>query len=263
MNRPMVEFKNVSLIKGDSLILDNVSLTINSGENTAILGPNGAGKSSLIKLITRQYYPLAKDNFSFKVWGQETWDVFALRSTLGLVSNSLQEECSRNITGFEMVLSGFFSSIGIDSEPVTEPMKAKAREVIEFLEVPHLMQKNIHLMSSGEARRFLIGRALVHDPKALILDEPINNLDIHAAYKFTNLLSKLAAAGTNIIMITQNLHDIIPEISRVIFMKHGKIVNDGPKQTLLTTQHISHLFDTPIEITTQNGYYHTLRGVSS
>ena len=102
---------------------------------------------------------------------------------------------------------------------------------------------------------------LVHDPKALILDEPINNLDIHAAYKFTNLLSKLAAAGTNIIMITQNLHDIIPEITRVIFMKHGQIVNDGPKQTLLTTQQISQLFDTPIEITTQNGYYHTLRGV--
>jgi len=258
---PLIEFKNITVLKNITrVVLDSITLTINQGENVAILGPNGAGKSSLIKTITRQHYPSYKDEeYSAKVWGQVDWNIFDLRSTLGIVSSDLQHECDRDVSGFETVLSGFFSSIGIYKEPVTPEMEKKVEEVLEFLEIAHLKDKNMDQMSSGEARRFLIGRALVHDPKALILDEPMNNLDPHALFKFSDILRKLAKAGTSVILVTQNIHDIIPEISRVMFLKNGKIVSDGPKEDILTSAKMSELFNTPMQVEVKDGYYYVFR----
>jgi iron complex transport system ATP-binding protein len=141
---------------------------------------------------------------------------------------------------------------------VTAKMERKALEVIEFLEIAHLRERTMTEMSSGEARRFLIARALVHKPKALILDEPTNSLDLHALHIFRKTLRKIAKSGTSIILVTQNLQDIIPEINRVILMKRGRFVYDGPKDNILTSKKISRLFDAPVEIINKNGYYYAV-----
>jgi iron complex transport system ATP-binding protein len=241
-------------------VLDSISLKIYETENVVILGPNGAGKSSFIKLITREYYPLSEGReSSFKIWGQDRWDVFDLRSLLGIVSNDLQYACDRDITGMEMVLSGFFSSIGLFKERLSSKMKKKACQVIDFLEIGHLKNRKMNHMSSGEAKRFLIGRALVHDPKALILDEPGNSLDLHALYKFSNILRKIAKTNTSIILVTHNISDIIPEIARVILMKDGKFCQEGPKASILTDKNLSQLFEASVEIKQKGGYYYALR----
>ncbi|MFA7283916.1 MAG: ATP-binding cassette domain-containing protein [Candidatus Omnitrophota bacterium] len=259
---PLIEFKNLTVLKGkNKKVLDAVSLKIWEGENIAIIGPNGAGKSSLIKTITRQYYPLAeKSGYLFKIWGQEVWNIFDLRSLLGIVSNDLQYTCNREITGMEIILSGFFGGIGLYRESISARMKKKAREITDFLEICHLRDRRMDEMSSGEARRFLIGRALVHDPKALILDEPTNSLDLHALYKFTGIMRKIARAGTSVVLVTQSISDIIPEIKRVILMKEGRIYRDGPKETILTKKNISGLFARAVEIQRKGGYYYPLRG---
>lgn len=259
---PLIEFKNLTVVKGkNKKVLDAVSLKIWEGENIAILGPNGAGKSSLIKTITRQYYPLAeKKGYLFKIWGQEVWNIFDLRSLLGIVSNDLQYTCNREITGMEIILSGFFGSIGLYRESISPRMKKKAREIADFLEIYHLRGRRMDEMSSGEARRFLIGRALVHDPKALILDEPTNSLDLHALYKFTGIMRKIARSGTSVVLVTQSISDIIPEIKRVILMKEGRIYRDGPKEAILTKRNVSGLFASPVEIRKKGGYYYPLRG---
>ena len=257
---PLIEFDRITVLKEEGQkVLDAISLKIYEGENVVILGPNGAGKSSLIKVITREYYPVSQDGYSYKIWGKDTWDVFDLRSLLGIVSNDLQFICTRGITGLEMVLSGFFSSIGLFKEHLTPRMKRKARDVIEFLEIGHLQDRRMNQMSSGEARRFLIGRALVHHPKALILDEPSNSLDLHALYKFSHTLSKIAQSGTNIILVTHHLPDIIPEIKRVILMKDGKFYKDGPLDAIITHENISKLFEVDVEIKKKDGYYYALR----
>jgi iron complex transport system ATP-binding protein len=258
---PLLEFKNVTVVKGteNKKVLDSVSLTIHTGENVAILGPNGAGKSSLIKTITREYYPIPdKDSVIFRIWGQEVWNVFDLRYLLGIVSNDLQFLCTREITGYEIILSGFFSSIGLYQERITQSMKQKANQVLEFLEIEHLKDKVMTEMSSGEARRFLIGRALVHDPKALILDEPTNSLDLHAVHKFRNILRKIAKSGTSVILITQHLQDIIPEISRVVLMKRSRIFMDGQKEEILTSKNIGNLYDVAVQIKENAGYYYVV-----
>jgi iron complex transport system ATP-binding protein len=255
---PLLQFKNLTIIKGDhKKILDGITVTIHEGENVVILGPNGAGKSSFIKTITREHYPILEDKqTSFKIWGQESWDVFDLRNRLGIVTANLQHIHTREISGMDIVLSGFFSSIGLWHQVVTGRMKRKVLEVLEFLEIAHLRERKMTEMSSGEARRFLIARALVHKPKALILDEPTNSLDLHALHIFRNTLRKIAMLGTSIILVTQNLQDIIPEINRVILMKRGRFVLDGPKDTVLTSKNISNLFDIPVEITKKDGYYY-------
>jgi iron complex transport system ATP-binding protein len=111
-------------------------------------------------------------------------------------------------------------------------------------------------MSTGEAHRLLIGRALVHDPLALLLDEPSNSLDFRAALELRDILRKLAQAGTGILMVTHHLPDIIPEIDRVILLRKGCVFADGAKSKLLTTKHLTELFGLPVELARRDGYYH-------
>nr|WP_320160313.1 ATP-binding cassette domain-containing protein [uncultured Methanoregula sp.] len=254
---PLLEFGNITVFRDNTIALNRISLVIHEGENIAILGPNGAGKSSLVKTITRELYPAMPDEgMVFRIRGQEVWDVFELRSTIGIVSNELQNTFNREMTAREVILSGFFSSVGLFNRQITPAMIQKTDDICAFLEIGHLQDRLMTEMSSGEARRFLIGRALVHDPKTLILDEPTNSLDLHSLHTFRKIIRKIAQSGTGIILVTHNLHDIIPEISRVVLMKEGKIVNDGPKSALLTGSTIGSLFSVPLKVIESDGYYY-------
>ncbi|SRR5581483_252872 len=254
---PLIEFRDVTIMRGDTPALDSISLAIGVGEHVAVLGPNGSGKSSLIKAITRECYPSRhSDHTALRILGREVWHVFDLRALLGIVSNDLMQSCSRDYSGREVVLSGFFSSVGLwPNHHVTPAMEAKADEILNRLEIAHLGDRNVNEMSSGEARRILIGRALVHDPKALVLDEPTASLDLHAMHELRAILRKLAQTGTSIIMVTHNLPDVIPEISRIVLLKRGRVFRDGLKEQVLEPVLLSELFETPVEVVRRDGYY--------
>jgi iron complex transport system ATP-binding protein len=255
--RALLEFENVTVYCGIKRVLDSLSITVPEGENIAILGPNGAGKSSFIKTILREHYPVAdSERVLFRIHGKDVWDVFELRSTIGVVSNDLQYTFTRPLSGREVILSGYFSSIGLFNRMVTPEMERKADEILAFLEIEHLKDRRMTALSSGESRRLLIGRALVHNPKTLILDEPTNSLDLHALHTFRRTLRKIARSGTGIILVTHNLHDIIPEISRVVLMKDGRFCGDGPKQAMLTDANIGDLFCVPLHVREEDGYYY-------
>ncbi len=253
----LLAFHHVSVVLGGKRVLHDLTLRIGAGEHVAILGPNGCGKSTLIKTITREYYPLAEPESSLTILGRDTWDVFELRTLLGVVSSELMQRCTREITGREMVLSGFFSSIGLQPyHQVTPAMTEKTKQVLELLEAQNLAEREMTEMSSGEAHRLLIGRALVHDPPALLLDEPSNSLDFRAALELRNILRKLAQAGTGIVMVTHHLPDILPEIHRVVLLRDGRIFADGAKSKVLTTKRLTELFGLPVELARRDGYYH-------
>jgi iron complex transport system ATP-binding protein len=111
-------------------------------------------------------------------------------------------------------------------------------------------------MSSGEARRVLIARALVHQPQALLFDEPCNSLDLAAQQKVRQTMSALARSGTAILLVTHELADIVPEIQRVVLMSRGKIVADGRKEEILQVERLAALFGVSVEMARRNGHYH-------
>lgn len=255
--QPLIQLENITVMRGENAALRDLSLTIGAGEHVAILGPNGCGKSTLIKTITRECYPQFSEHSNLSILGESRWNVFDLRSLLGIVSNDLMAQCTREITGFDIVLSGFFSSIGIwPNYEVTDQMRARTTEILQMLEAQHLAQKPVDEMSSGEARRMLIGRALIHDPKALLLDEPSTSLDLFAQHELRQTVRKLARSGIGILLVTHHLSDIIPEIDRVILMSKGRIVADGPKESTLTAARLRELFGVDVELAQRDGYYH-------
>ncbi len=254
----LVEMKNLIVRKDDRIILDSISFSIEKRENVAIIGPNGSGKSSIIKTIIGDYRPLAgTQGMVFKVLGKDKWNLRDLKKLLGIVSGDLQLEYMRDITVTDVVLSGFFSSIGIYPNLRIKPyMLERSDEVIDFLEIRHIADKNISELSTGEARRVLIGRALVHDPMILVLDEPTNSLDLKSKHQFRETVSKIASAGKNIILVTHDLEDIVPEIQRVVLLKEGRIFADGDIESTLTAEKLTELFGIPVDISKDKGYYH-------
>lgn len=257
---PLIDFQNVSIQRGECTVLHDVTLSIAQGEHVALLGPNGCGKSTLIKVISRELYPRLKDEpWSLEIMGKERWHLFELRHHLGIVSNDWVAMCTRDYSGYEIVLSGHFGSVGIwPNHEVTAEMQRKAHEVMDLLEISHLAGRNTNEMSSGEARRILIGRALVHDPQALVLDEPSSSLDLRATHELREILRKLAAAGIGIIMVTHQLPDIIPEMHRVVLFRNGRVFRDGPKEQVLETATLTELFGLPVEVLERGGYYHVM-----
>ena len=253
---PLIEFENVTVMRGHTVALNDVSLKIGLGEHIAILGPNGCGKSTLIKAITRECYPLIQDGSSVRILGEERWEVWELRKLLGIVSSDLMATCTRAASGRDIVLSGFFSSIGIwPHQEITPQMLESADRAMEMLEVSHLAERFTEEMSSGEARRVLIARALVHDPRALLLDEPSIALDLSAQHELRLMLRKLAQSGIGIVMVTHHLSDLIPEMDRVVLMNRGTIIADGPTREVLVENRLSALFGRPLELSERDGYY--------
>src|SRR5881396_3868044 len=253
---PLLSLAHVTVVRGDREALRDIDLEIACGEHVCILGPNGCGKSTLIKAITRECYPLARDGSSVRIFGRDRWDVFELRATLGIVSSDLMATCTRAVPGRDIVLSGFCSSIGIwPHQELTPEMQERAERAMAMLEVSHLAERFTEEMSSGEARRMLLARALVHDPRALILDEPSVALDLFAQHELRLILRKLAQSGIGIVMVTHHVSDLIPEIRRVVLMNRGRIIADGPKDEVLVESKLSELFGRPLQLSKRDGYY--------
>lgn len=258
--RPLLALRNVTVVRGELSerpALDRVSLQIAIGEHVCILGPNGCGKSTLIKTITRECYPVANEDSSISILGRDRWNIFDLRSHLGIVSPDLLASCTTDATGRDVVLSGFFSSTRIFPHHHPDPEHlARADASLARLGILHLANRAAAQMSSGEAKRTLIARALAHDPLTLLFDEPSNALDIAAQLQFRDTMRQLARAGMGILLVTHHVSEIIPEIERVVMLREGRIIADGPTRELLTSQTLSSLFGVPVRLVQHDGFFH-------
>jgi len=244
-------------MRGDCAALRGVNLEIAAGEHVCILGPNGCGKSTLIKTITRECYPLAGDVGSISILGRELWNIFELRSSLGIVSPDLLTSCTTDATGRDVVLSGFFSSTRIFPHHRPEPqLVARAEAALEQLGIAHLADRSVAQMSSGEAKRTLIARALVHDPQTLLFDEPSNALDIGAQLQLRETMRELAQSELGILLVTHHVSEIIPEIERVVLLQEGRILADGAKSAILTEANLARLFNANVRLGQHSGYFH-------
>ncbi|SMF58117.1 iron complex transport system ATP-binding protein [Alteromonadaceae bacterium Bs31] len=253
---PIIHIDNATVYRGNHKVFENLSLTLEQNRHTAILGPNGAGKTTLLKLITRETLPMVKENSACLLFGQDRFTIWDLRKKIGIVSQDFQNDYRALASGEQVVLSAFFGSVGIHSHNVpTESMRERARHCMQQLDIVSLAQRQYLHLSTGEQRRLLLARALVHEPQVLIFDEPTNGLDLKASMQILADMSRLARSGVTLILVTHHIHEIVPEIEQLVFLKNGAVVNHGNKEDLLTSQQISKLYDVPVNIHQHESFY--------
>ncbi len=253
---PIISLKNITVRRIGRPILDSVSLDIFAGEHVAIIGANGAGKSTLVQVMSEEVHPIWSPDSQRILFGQDRWKVLELRKRMGIVSAALQFLCTTSYPVRHIVLSGFFSSIGLDfHHQVTADMVEAANRYLDEQGVLHLAEKSMRTLSSGEARRVLLARAMVHDPEVMLLDEAVSNLDLPAKRSYRDALESFARAGRTVILVTHDLSEIIGEIGRVVVLKHGQILADGPKREILDEELLSDAYGTRVFLSEREGRF--------
>jgi iron complex transport system ATP-binding protein len=252
---PLLDLFNVTVRLGSHTALDRISLRIAQDEHVAILGANGSGKTTLLRLLLREVYPLPTADASMRVMGRERWNVAEMRASFGIVNQEVVQQCRRHRLGvLDTVVSGFFSSIGLwPNHLVTDAMREQARVALTRVGADALRERRVHELSSGEARRVLIARSLVHYPRTLVLDEPTNSLDPVAMRELRGQLERLMAEGVHLLLVTHHLHELLPGIDRVVLMQGGRIAFDGVKADALQAARLSEVFGGPIDLVERDG----------
>jgi len=257
----IIDLQNITVFQGRNKVLEDFSLTIDESQSTVILGPNGSGKTTLLKLLNRELYIVEDPKSSLKIFEKDRWNVDDLRSNLGVVSQHLQYGYSNSAIGLYVVLSGFYSSDGIWQHQTFEEEKLnRAKEVMDLLSISELQDRAFSSMSTGEQRKFLLARSLVNDPAVLVFDEPTSGLDMSACFQYLEIIRELIGMGKKVVLVTHHVHEIPPEVTRVILLKEGKVIEYGNKDEILTNTNLTNLFDWPIKLVKENGYYQAMPG---
>lgn len=261
---PFIEIERVTVYRGDTCVFHDLSLSIDEGTHAAILGPNGAGKSTFLKLLAGEVHPFPRNETRIRLFGEEQWNVWDVRKRLGLVSHDLQHQYMEQVTGLKVVLSGYYASIGTyGHQDYTYAQIAQAHAVMEELGIGLLTDRRFADMSTGEQRRCLLARALVHDPVVLVLDEPTSGLDLTATFHYLDVVRANMKKGKTVLLVTHHLHEIPPEVERVILLKSGGVFEDGEKSRVLTEANLTRLFDRSIALVHAHGWYQALPGASA
>jgi len=268
MNDPLlIDIHNATIWRGATRVFEHLTLSIAQHERVAILGPNGSGKTTLLKTINRELYPVVAEDSWIRILGRDHWNVWDLRKHIGVVSHDLHKRYTPATTALEVVVSGFYSSIGVHgviASRVSDDQVKKASATLDKLGISSLRSVPLQSMSTGQQRRCLLGRALVHEPQTLILDEPTVGLDFTASFDYLGRIRELSKTGHNIVLVTHHLSEIPTEVDRVIVLKDGAVVADGDKVSVLTSELLSSVYETQIRVAELDGYFlaypgHTLR----
>lgn len=252
----ILSIKNATVFRKNTCVFDNFSLELQLGESVAIIGPNGAGKTTLLKLITRELYPVVKPGSHLKLFGEERVNIWELRKHIGIVSHEFQVGYQAIATGLDVVLSAWFGSVGVHGHHnVTPEQTDRAKQMMAELDITSLAENQYLQLSTGQQRRLLLARALVHEPEVLVFDEPTNGLDLKSGFQLLNEMRQHCQNGTTLILVTHHIQEIIPEIERVVCLKNGKVVEDGGKTSVLVNDRVSRVYDIPVNISQANGFY--------
>ncbi|MFT3992035.1 MAG: ATP-binding cassette domain-containing protein [Luteolibacter sp.] len=255
MKAKFFEISDAVVWRGGTAALTDFSLGLQEGESVAILGPNGAGKSTFLKLLTGEVRPEAGRGTVCKLFGETLWSLEELRHRIGIVMPEEVARFDHDEIAEDAVLSSLRGAYGRTRDMrFSKREKAKALEAMEIMSMGHLAKRPFGALSSGERRRFLIARALVHEPEVIVLDEPSTALDFSASLHLSETLRKLLKIGRTLVWVTHHPGEIPPEIERVVLLKNGKVFADGPKDEILTAKVLSKLYEVKLRVGWTGGW---------
>jgi iron complex transport system ATP-binding protein len=245
--------KGVSWMVGEARILRDIDWTVHRGEHWAVIGLNGSGKTSLLNMVNGYIWPSEGE---VSVLGRRfgRYDVRDLRRKIGWVSSSLQEKLYVSETAEEIVLSGKSATIGLYDKPLKKD-RERARALLTYFQCGHAAMQPYGSLSQGEKQKVLIARALIQNPRLLILDEPCAGLDIISREQILSLIQDIGSqeSGPSILYVSHHIEEILPVFTHVLLLRRGGVHSQGRTKTALTKNNLTDFFEIPIDIRWREG----------
>ena len=242
-----LDVKNTTAYKQDYKVIKNLSIKLFYNERIIILGPNGSGKSSIVDLINRNIYPLVEKESYFKIFNEELIDIWKVRKYISTVNNEIKLRINKDLKVKDVLLSGLYGRFCKINNPKKEELN-KVKELIDKMFLNDIADKEFGYLSDGERQISIIARAIINNPKVLILDEPSVNLDLKSRIFLIEKIKNLSQLGICILCITHDISIITKDYSRLIFLKDREIIRDGKPSELMNSKNINQLFDIDIEL---------------
>lgn len=253
-NRPIIEVAGLRVDR-DALILDAVDWRVDAGQHWVILGANGSGKTSLLSVLTGYLAPTAGTiSVLGETYGRADWR--ELRTRIGLVSSSIRQLMPPHENALNAVASGRRAMIGMWGE-VGAADSRRAVEILREVEAEYLGERPWRFLSQGERQRVLIGRALMADPRLLVLDEPCAGLDPVARERFLAFIERLIGrpGAPTLVLVTHHVEEIVAGFSHVLVLRAGKVLDAGPRESVMTSATLSRAFEAPVRLAANGGRY--------
>jgi iron complex transport system ATP-binding protein len=252
----VLELAEVTVRRGDALLLDRVTWIVKEGERWVVLGSNGAGKTTLLQVAAAQMYPTSG---AVGVLGEliGTVDVFDLRPRIGLTSAALAERIPRDEKVSDVVVSASYAVVGRWREQYDDLDHDRARSLLREVRAERLADRTFGTLSEGERKRVQIARALMTDPELLLLDEPAAGLDLGGREDLVSTLSVLAydPASPATVLVSHHVEEIPPGFTHVLMLREGRVVTAGPIEQALTQEALSKTFGMPLVLEEHDGRY--------
>jgi iron complex transport system ATP-binding protein len=255
MHRKWISLRDVSFIRRHRMILDRITWAVNPHDHWAVLGANGSGKTTLLQLLAGYLWPSQGE---IVVLGERFGhtDLRELRKQIGWVGSFLQAHVPPSQRPLDFIVSGKFASIGLFEDPKEDDYR-QARELAHRLGCAHILESSYRELSQGEKQRLLIARALIHQPRLMILDEPCAGLDLVAGEELLRTLDELGRApdGPTMIFVTHHIEEVIPVFSHVLLLKQGRCLAAGEKGEVLESDLLSETYGVAMQVQRENGRY--------
>ena len=258
-NNCWLDVKNTTAYKNDYKVIKNLSIKLFDKERIIILGPNGAGKSAIVELINRNIYPIVKKDSYFRIFNDELIDIWKVRKYISTVNNEIKLRINKHLKVRDILLSGLYGKFCKINNPKIEDL-IKVKELIEKMLLNDIADKKFGYLSDGEKQISIIARAIINNPKVLILDEPSVNIDLKSRIFLIKKIQDLSQLGISILCITHDISIITKDYNRVIFLKDREIIRDGKPSELMTNKNINQLFDIDIKLIENSNSWDICRG---
>ena len=258
-NNCWLDIKNTTAYKNDYKVIKNLSIKLFDKERIIILGPNGAGKSAIVDLINRNIYPIVKKDSYFRIFNDELIDIWKVRKYISTVNNEIKLRINKHLKVRDILLSGLYGKFCKINNPKIEDL-IKVKELIEKMLLNDIADKKFGYLSDGEKQISIIARAIINNPKVLILDEPSVNIDLKSRIFLIKKIQDLSQLGISILCITHDISIITKDYNRVIFLKDREIIRDGKPNELMTNKNINELFDIDIKLIENSNSWDICRG---